>query len=197
MADGRMVLNLEPLPELSEADFVRLCAANPEWRLERTAEGEIIIMPPDGGESGYRGQSIGAQLFAWAAAAGDGAAFGSSTGFRLPNGATRSPDAAWVRGDRLAVLTRDQKRAFLPLSPDLAVEVRSPSDRMPELQAKMEEYLATGAQLGWPIDADARRVHVYRPGQPVVVLESPGVISGDPELPGFVLEMSDIWEPRL
>lgn len=192
--DIDLIVNLYPLPDISEDDFVKLCQVNPELRLERKANGEIVIMPPEGGESGNRGQRIGASLLNWSDADGTGAAFGSSTGFRLPNGATRSPDASWVRLDRLAELTTEEKRAFLPLCPDFVVEVRSPTDRLANLHDKMEEYIASGARLGWLIDPDTQTVHVYRPGRPVERVEQPARLTGDPELPGFVLELGRVWD---
>ena len=193
--DIRLEVDLRPIPDLSEADFVMLCQANPELRLERTAKGEILIMPPEGGESGYRGQTVGSQLFNWAKRDGRGVVFGSSTGFRLPNGATRSPDAAWVLRSRLSLLSPEQKREFLPLCPDVAIEVRSPTDRMPDLREKMDEYIANGMQLGWLIDPDTRTVYVYRPGLPVEQIDHPPRLASDPELPGLVLELGDVWEP--
>lgn len=193
--DMQMEVNLYPLPDLSEDDFFHLCQANSELRFERTAKGEILIMPPEGGESGHGNAVLITAVQNWARIDSTGAAFGSSAGFRLPNGATRAPDAAWVLRRRLAELTAEQKRKFLPLCPDFVIELRSPTDRPRDLQAKMDEYIANGARLGWLIDPDARTVLVYRPGQPVVRLDNPTAISGDPELPGFVLDLGEIWEP--
>ncbi len=194
--DLRLEVDLFPIADLSEADFVALCQANPELRFERGAKGEILIMPPEGGESGHRGQTVGVALALWAERDGRGTTFGSSTGFRLPDGATRSPDAAWVRYSRLAALTPEQRRQFLPLCPDFVIEVRSPSDRLDDLHAKMVEYMANGAELGWLIDPDTRTVHIYRPNEPIDVHEQPTSISGDPELPGFVLPLQGVWVPR-
>jgi len=194
-AESRMVVDLSPVAPLSEADFIALCAANPELRLERGPDGEVVIMSPEGGHSGFRGQAIGAMLYNWAMADGQGVAFGSSTGFQLVDGSIRSPDAAWVRRDRLAGLSADQKQRFLPLAPDLVIEVRSPTDRLPELEAKMNAYAAAGVRLGWLIDPETRIVEVYRPGQPVERREEPASIAADPELPGFVLDLERIWRP--
>jgi Uma2 family endonuclease len=188
-------IDLRPLSEISERDFVALCEANPELRFERTAEGDIIVMSPEGGESGNRSQRIGAQLAVWCESDGTGAVFGSSTGFRFPNGATRSPDAAWVRLSRLATLTPAEKRGFLPLCPDFVIELRSPTDRLAQLEAKMAEYLANGAELGWLIDPDSRTVQVYRPGRDVERLAGMSEMAGAPELPGFVLDLAKVWEP--
>ena len=193
--DLRLEINLQPLAEISEADFVALCAANPELRLERTAEGEIIIMVPEGGESSHDNVLLTTAFQNWANETGTGVVFGSSVGYRLPNGSTRSPDVSWVRRDRLARLTREQKRQFLPLCPDVVIEVRSPSDRMTDLMAKMVEYVANGAMLGWLIDPDSRTVYVYRPGRAVEQLDGPMALSGEPELPGLVLGLGGVWEP--
>jgi Uma2 family endonuclease len=152
-------------------------------------------MPPEGGETGNRSILLGTFLTQWALQDGTGVTFGSSTGFILPNGAMRAPDVAWVRRSRLAALTADQKQKFLPLCPDVVVEIRSPSDRLNALQEKMQEYLDNGARLGWLIDAANRAVYVYRPNQPVERLDNPTTISGEPVLPGFVLDLQTIWEP--
>jgi len=188
-------IDLRPLRSISESDFVALCEANPELRLERTAGGDIIIMAPEGGQSGRASTVLVTALEFWAMRDGSGTVFGSSTGFRLPNGATRSPDVAWVRLSRLAALTLAEKRGFLPLCPDFAIELRSPTDRVPVLQAKMGEYVANGTALGWLIDPEARSVWVYRPERPVEHLDRPARVAGDPEMPGLVMDLGPIWEP--
>ena len=196
-ADGRaLVLHLSPALELSDRQFTALSRQNPELRLERTAEGDVLVMAPTGGETGYRNAGITAQLWTWALRDGQGAAFDSSTGFLLPNGATRSPDAAWVRGTRLRVLTEEQRERFLPLCPDFVLELRSPSDGLAAIQAKMVEYLANGARLGWLIDVPSRRVAIYRPGIAIAHVENPSKLAADPELPGFVLDLAPIWAPQ-
>jgi Uma2 family endonuclease len=134
-------------------------------------------------------------LTQWAWQDGTGVTFGSSGGFILPNGAMRAPDAAWVLRSRLAPLSAEQKQKFLPLCPDFVVEIRSPSGRLSTAQAKMQEYIDNGARLGWLIDPFSCVVYVYRPNQPVERLENPAAISGDPVLPGFVLDLQRIWEP--
>jgi Uma2 family endonuclease len=187
-----------PGPPRKDADwFFDFCQANDWWRFERTSQGDILVMAPAGGESGYREVRALTQLDIWADADGTGRAFSSSTGFTLPNGATRAPDAAWVKTSRLAKLAPKQKKKFIPLCPDFVIEVRSPSDRLARLQEKMEEYRENGAALGWLIDPQARKVHVYRPGQRVEVLDHPKRLSGDPELQGFVLELARIWRPDI
>ena len=190
-----LLLHLRPALELDQAQFAALARQNPELRLERTAEGDVLIMAPTGGETGRRNAGVTAQLWAWAMADGTGVAFDSSTGFVLPNGAIRSPDAAWVPSARLRALTAEQRERFLPLCPDFVVELRSPSDALSATRAKLAEYLANGARLGWLLDLPARRVEIYRPGIPVTMLESPARLAGDPEHPDFELDLRPIWDP--
>lgn len=179
----------------SDEELFEFCARNPELRIERTAEGDLIVMTPAGWASGHRSAEIVAALRDWAARDGTGLASDSSAGYVLPDGAMRSPDASWVLRSRLADLTSEAKERFLPLCPDFVVELRSPSDRLPDLQAKMAEYRDNGARLGWLIDPQERRVHVYRPGRPAEVLDAPAEVSGDPELPELVLDLGPIWAP--
>ena len=190
-----VLVHLRPVVDLSDDQLFELCQINEELRIERTAEGDLVIMPPEGGESSNRDTTFSTLLTLWAWQDGTGVTFGSSGGFILPNGAMRAPDAAWVLRSRLTPLSAEQKRKFLPLCPDFVVEIRSPSDRLSTAQAKMQEYLDNGARLGWLIDPDDRLVYVYRPSQPVERLESPATISGDPVLPGLVLDLQKIWEP--
>jgi Uma2 family endonuclease len=179
---------------LTEEQFLRLCQENPELRLELTAQGELIVMPPTGSETGWRGGKLTQRLANWADIDGNGLVFDSSTGFTLPNGARRSPDAAWVRRERWNAITKEQRRGFAPLCPDFVVELRSPTDSLPVLREKLQEYLDNGAQLGWLIDPLEKRVHIYRPGQSVEILEDPEHVPGDPLLPGFVLPVRELWE---
>ena len=191
------IIHLKPAIDLTEDQFFALCQLNRDLRLERNAEGDIIVMPPTGGETGNRNAEITGQLVIWTKQDGIGAAFDSSTGFKLPNGADRSPDAAWVQKSRLAVLTQEEKEKFLQLCPDFVIELLSPSDELEEIQAKMNEYVENGSRLGWLLDPKSRRVYVYRPGASVVVIEGPEEVSGDPEHPGFVLNLREIWEPNI
>jgi len=178
---------------LTDEQFYQLCADNRELRLELTANRELVIMPPTGGETGRRNTRLTQRLANWAEKDGTGEAFASSTGFNLGNGAKRSPDAAWVRRSRWEALTEAQQEEFIPLCPDFVVELRSRKDRLGTLQAKMEEYIQNGAELGWLIDPSAKRVYVYRPGRPVECLEAPSTLSGEPVLPGFTFNASEIW----
>ena len=185
---------MEPAVTLTQDQFFELCQQNRDMRLERTAKGEIVIMPPSGGESSSQNVSVIAQLFQWAKLKGGGMVFDSSGGFILANGANRSPDSAWISPEQRETLTREQLRKFVPLSPALVVEVMSPSDRLKAMQAKIE-YRDNGVKLGWLIDPSAFQVHVYRPGQPIEVHDKPATLSGEPEMPGFTMDFADVWNP--
>ncbi len=186
---------LEPAICMTEEQFVEFCAQNSELRIERTEEGALEIMPPTFIDTGNRNSGVTADLTNWARLDGSGYAFDSSTGFTLPNGAIRSPDASWVSRSRLEALTEEGRKGFGHICPDFVIEIRSASDRLSTLQAKMQEYIDNGARLGWMIDPIGRRAYVYRPGVAVVVLDRPQTLSGDPELAGFALDLGAIWEP--
>jgi Uma2 family endonuclease len=192
-----LTLRIRPVIELTDDEFFALCQLNRDLRFERTSQGDIIIMPPTGTATGSRNAEITAQLRNWAKQDGTGAAFDSSTGFKLPNGADRSPDAAWIPRSRLATLTAEQKQKFAPLCPDFLIELSSPTDTLTTTQAKMTEYIENGSLLGWLIDPEARQVHVYRPRQAVVIMSEIAEIAADPELPGFVLDLREIWNPKI
>lgn len=178
---------------LSDEQFLQLCQDNEDLRLELTAEGDLIIMAPTGGTTGSRNAKFNARLTVWAEKDGTGLSFDSSTMFCLPNGAKRSPDAAWVSYERWNALTEAEQESVVPLCPDFVLELRSASDSLRYLQAKMQEYISNGAQLGLLIDPKSKQVHVYRPEEPVEALDNPETVSGDPVLPGFALSMKDIW----
>jgi Uma2 family endonuclease len=186
-----LILNLHPAIELTDEQFFQLCQNNRDLRLERTAEGELIIMPPTGWKSGNQNSRLTQRLGNWTEADGTGLAFDSSTGFKLPNGANRSPDASWVTNERLEALNPDPTR-FLPMAPDFVVELRSASDNLKTVQQKMQEYLDNGVRLGWLIDPQNQQVEVYRQGRDVEVLQSPISLSGEDVLPGFVLDLTQI-----
>lgn len=188
-----LVLRLAPAIEVSEDQFFELARINRDLRIERNAKGELIVMPPTGGETGDRNSELNMQLRLWAKRDGGGRTFDSSTGFILPNGAVRSPDTSWVENSRLEALSAEQRERFLPLCPDFVIELLSPSDRLEDLQEKMSEYIENGTRLGWLIDPRERRVHVYRPGAPVRRLDDPEKVSGEAVLPGFALEMGEVW----
>ncbi|TAG86159.1 MAG: Uma2 family endonuclease [Oscillatoriales cyanobacterium] len=178
--------------------FEALALANPDLRLERTTEGELIVNPPTGGESSERNFNITGQLARWCDDNEDlGSGFDSSGGFILPNGANRSPDASWVSRERLEALTPKQRKGFVPLCPDFVVELRSASDSLSTLQTKMREYIDNGARLGWLlgwlIDPQNRRVEIYRQQAEVEILINPTELSGEDVLPGFVLNLRRVW----
>jgi Uma2 family endonuclease len=190
-----VVLHFAPiLQRLRGGDFFRFCQANDRWRLELTKEGDLIIMMAAGSNTGRRNAKLTKLFGIWADEDGTGEYFDSSTGFILPNGAERSPDLAWVRKERWAALSNKQREKFAPLCPDFVVELRSGTDRLKPLQAKMAEYLENGAQLGWLIDPYKRRVYVYRPDAPMQRLDAPETLSGEPDLPGFVLPVAQLWQ---
>jgi len=182
------------LKSVSNDDFFEFCRLNREWRIERTSNGDVILMAPTGGETGGRNFHLTVSFGQWVKSDGTGKGFDSSTGFILPNGATRSPDLAWVRLSRWNALTEKQQKQFPPVCPDFVVELRSESDALSELQAKMEEYMDNGAELGWLIDPIEKKVYVYRRGVEVECLDDPASVSGDPVLAGFVLNPRELWE---
>jgi Uma2 family endonuclease len=186
-------LNLNPIIRLSDDQFYALCANNPELKLERTAAGDLVIMSPTGGETGKRNSNLNFELALWNRQTKLGVVFDSSTGFKLPNGADRSPDAAWIPQARWDALTPEQRRRFLPLCPDFVIELLSPSDTWEDLQIKMAEYQANGARLGWLIDPEIKRVAIYRSMPPVEVQQRPVTLSGENVLPGFRLNLNNIW----
>ncbi len=192
-----VVVRTRPAADLTADEFFDLCQLNTDLRFERTAQGDILIMPPTGGVTSARNSRLVQQLVQWADRDGTGVVFDSSGGFNLPDGATRAPDVAWVRRSRLAALSAQQKEKFLPLCPDFVIELCSPSEPVKNAQAKMDEYIANGAQLGWLIDPAERRVYVYRPGTPVECFTSLTSIAGDPTLPALVVDPGRIWDPGI
>jgi Uma2 family endonuclease len=183
------------LKDMTEEEFYEFCSLNEDYRIERTAQGDILVMPPAGFETGDQNAELTEQLRRWARRDARGVASDSSTGFQLPNGAIRSPDAAWVLKSRLAKLTREQRRRFAPLCPDFVVELTSPSDRLSKVQEKMREWMENGAQLGWIIHADGEEVHIYR-SSGIEILKRPDQVSGEGPVEGFVLELAEFWEPN-
>ncbi len=193
---GMSALNFAPLikDKVGDEEYEALCRLNPEWRIEMTADGEIIIMPPTHSETGRRNFNLAGQFFVWTQQDKTGQGFDSSTGFTLPNGAKRAPDLSWIRLERWNILSADEKNSFAPICPDFVVELRSSTDSLKALQTKMQEYIECGAQLGWLINPFERKVYVYRPNAAVEVLDNPQSISGEPKLKDFTLEMKTIWE---
>ncbi len=188
-----VVVHTRPAINMDDEQFFQFCQVNRDLQIERTPEGDILIMAPEGLSSGHGSAELVALFNQWAKRDGTGQVFGPSTGFILPNGAIRAPDVAWVRNQRLEALTEAQWHRFAPLCPDFVLELRSPSDTLRRLQQKMVEYRDNGAQLGWLLDPVSKQVHVYRPGAAIEVLDNPASLSGEPLLPGFVLDVSQIW----
>jgi Uma2 family endonuclease len=179
---------------LTDDQFYQLCRNNPDIKFERNAKGEIIIMPPTGGETGKYNAGITADFVFWNRQAKLGEVFDSSTCFKLPNGADRSPDVSWIEQKRWDALTPQQKEKFPPIAPDFVLELMSPTDTLKETQSKLQEYLDNGVRLGWLINRKTQRVEIYRQGQEVEVLTSPAALSGEEVLPGFVLNLQTIWQ---
>jgi len=188
-----LVLRLEPVLHLSDDQLLALCEINHELWIERNARGELLLMPPAGSETGQEEGEITRQLGNWAKRDGSGVAFGPSAGFRLPNTAVRAADAAWVRRSRWEAVPPEERKKFAPLCPDFVIELRSPSDRLRDLQDKMDEWIANGARLGWLLDPEPRHVYVYRSGESIEHLDDPPTLSGDPLMPGFVLDLREVW----
>ena len=189
-----IVLKLSPLIELTDTQFAEFCELNRDLRIELTTTGELEIMAPAFSQTSNRNLKITTQLEIWTKSDSAGIAFDSSAGFTLPNGAVRSPDASWISRSRLEALTPEQRSGFYNICPDFVVELRSDTDRLSVLQAKMQEYIANGARLGWLIDPQFRNVYTYRPDSQVQTLENPETISADPIPPGFTLDLKEIWE---
>ena len=178
---------------LTDEQFFQLCQNNPDVRFERTASGELIIMPPTGSITGNKNSDLNYQLTAWNRKYKLGKTLDSSSGFKLPNGAERSPDASWVKIERWDALTEEEQERFAPLCPDFVVELMSPSDTLEKTRAKMKEYMENGASLGWLINRKLLQIEIYRQNQEVEILESPQTVSGEDVLPGFVLDLAEIW----
>jgi Uma2 family endonuclease len=194
----------EPVPGLtvrrqnrekfSDDEYWAFCAANPNLRIERTAEGEITIVPPAGGEADFQSLEVGAQLHQWAVIDARGKVFGTSVQFLLPDSSGLSPDAAWVSNEALARLTKAERKKFLRLAPEFVVEVMSPSDSLRAAKAKMEQWISNGVQLGWLIDGDHKTVHVYRKGRAAKTRRNMAELAGEGPVRGFILKLERIWE---
>jgi Uma2 family endonuclease len=182
------------LKQMSDEEFFDFCQRNRDWRIERSKEGGIIILPPTSGKIGGINFDITGRFGVWAEQDGSGKGFDSSTGFKLPNGATRSPDLAWVRNERWNSLSEQEQMEFAPLCPDFVVELRSATDSLRRLQDKMEEYMENGAELGWLIDPSERKVYIYRKLSDVEILDDPQTVSGEPTLHGFALDVRTLWD---
>jgi Uma2 family endonuclease len=188
-----IVLNIPAIAKFSNEQFYQLCQANRDLRFELTATGELIVMPPTGGSTGKRNSDINFELALWNRQTNLGIVFDSSTGFKLPNGANRSPDAAWIPIEKWNVLTPKQQDKFLPLCPDFVIELRSSTDALKTLQDKMQEYIDNGTRLGWLINPQEKQVEIYHQGKEKEILNHPLNLSGEKVLSGFVLNLQLIW----
>jgi Uma2 family endonuclease len=186
-------LNLDAAIELTDDQFYKLCRNNPDLKFERNTHGKLIIMPPTGGETGRRNTNLIIDVGNWNRKTQLGQVFDSSTCFKLPNGADRSPDVSWIRQDRWDALTPEQKEKFPPICPDFVIELMSPSDTLKTVQTKMQEYIDNGLQLGWLLNRKDRQVEIYRPEQTVEIPRSPISLAGEAILPGFILDLELIW----
>ena len=185
-----ITLDLKPITQLTHEQFYELCMANKDVPMERSPTGELIIMTPLGGLSGNREADYITDLCLWNRQTGLGAVFSSSTVFNLPGGGDRSPDAAWIKLERWDSLTPEQQEKFPPICPDFVIELRSRTDRLKPLQAKMQEYLGSGLRLGWLINPQDQQVEIYRLGQDVEILAYPATLSGEDVLPEFILTVT-------
>ncbi|MFN6560564.1 MAG: Uma2 family endonuclease [Nostoc sp. ChiSLP01] len=194
MFSSPLVLQIPSSMQMTDEQFFEFCQVNRDLRIERNKFGELVIMPPTGSETGNREGNIFGQLWVWSEQDGTGITFSSSTGFKLSTGAERSPDASWIKLERWNSLSSEQQQKFAPICPDFVVELKSPSDNLQTLKEKMEEYMnEPGIQLSWLIDRKQRKVYIYRPGLSEECLDNPASVSGDPILPGFILNMSKVW----
>ncbi|MBA3920445.1 MAG: Uma2 family endonuclease [Nostocaceae cyanobacterium] len=188
-----ITVNFNSIIDLTDEQFYQLCRKNPDLKFERNAQGQMIIMPPTGGETGNYNSEINADFVIWNRQTKLGVCFDSSTCFKLPDGADRSPDVAWIKQERWDALTPQQKQKFPPIAPDFVLELMSPSDTLKDTQNKMQEYMDNQVKLGWLINRRSRQVEIYRQGQPVEILTSPIILSGEDILPGFILNLQNIW----
>ncbi|MBZ8180196.1 Uma2 family endonuclease [Oscillatoria salina] len=188
-----VTIDFNPIIKISDEQFYQLCRANPELKFERNADGEIIIMSPTGGETGNWNAELTIEFGIWNRQTKLGKVFDSSTCFKLPNNANRSPDVAWIKQDRWDALTDSQKEKFPPIAPDFVLELMSPNDILKVTQDKMKEYLKNQVKLGWLLNPKTRKVEIYRLGKAVEILDDPAEISGENVLPGFVLRLAVIW----
>lgn len=188
-----ITINFNNIIKLTDNQFYQLCQDNPDIKFERNQWGELIIMPPTGGETGNRNSEMNAEFVIWNRQTKLGKVFDSSTCFKLPNNSERSPDVSWIQIDRWNSLSQEQQEKFPPIAPDFVLELMSPSDRLKDTQEKMQEYMAAGVKLGWLLNRKTRRVEIYRQGKEVEVLDSPKSLSGEDVLPGFVLDLSIAW----
>ena len=187
------ILKLPPTVSMSTDQFYDLCRANEDWKLERTAQGDLIVMAPTGGETGVRNSNLNLQLGIWNEKSQLGLVFDSSTGFHLPDGSDRSPDVAWVAQERWDALTPQDREKFPPLAPDFVIELMSPSDNLNDARDKMKNYIDNGVRLGWLLNRDSQKVEIYKPTTKLEILNRPIELLGGSVLPGFALNLRNFW----
>lgn len=188
-----MVLKFHPVINMTDEQLFDFCQLNKDFRIERKANGEIIIDFLTDSENDQRNFELIGQLGLWTKLDATGVGFGSSGGFTLPSGAVRSPDAAWIKKTDWEAIPQDKRKKFAPVCPEFVVELRSESDGLKVLQDKMEEYINNGTKLGWLIDRKERKVYIYRSDNQVEELDNPSTLNGEEILSGFVLDLSSIW----
>ncbi|MCC3592614.1 Uma2 family endonuclease [Microcoleus sp. PH2017_28_MFU_U_A] len=188
-----VTINFNAIAQINDDQFYQLCRQNPEVKFERNAQGEITVMSPTGGETGNSNAEINADFVIWNRRTKLGVCFDSSTCFKLPSGANRSPDVSWIKQERWDALTPEEKQKFPPIAPDFVLELMSPTDSLKDAQDKMQEYMENQVKLGWLINRKTRRVEIYREGQEKEIIECPAELSGEHILPGFVLNLRSLW----
>lgn len=188
-----MVLEMLPNMIMTDDQFFDFCQLNRHFRIERNQIGDLFIMSPTDSETGQRNFNLIGELGIWTKQDGTGVGFGSSGGFTLPNGAVRSPDAAWIKRTKWEIIPAEKRKKFAPICPEFIVELRSENDNLSTLKEKMQEYIDNGAQLAWLIDRKQRQVFIYRPNCGIEELDNPQTLTGEDILPGFVLDLSEIW----
>jgi len=194
LAGMPLPLRFRPETPMSDEELMRFCAANDALRVERDANGEILVMTPAGGRTGKKNSDLIIDLGIWARADGRGFVFESNTGFTLPDGSMRSSDVAWIERTRWDALSEEDQERYSPICPDFIIELRSQSDSLPELEEKMEQWIANGAKLAWLIDPERQVVAVYRPGDQPEVHHHPTSVQGSGPVAGFELAMTRIWD---
>lgn len=188
-----ITVNFDSIISFSDEQFLKLCQKNPDTRFERNAKGEIIIMPPTGGETGKNNTELIGQFWLWNRTKKLGVVFDSSTGYKLENTAIRSPDVSWLKIERWQLLTAQQRKKYLPIAPDFVLELISPSDNLKETRAKMQEYIDNGVRLGWLINPETQQIEIYKSGKEVEILKAPQTLSEPEILPDFILNLQTIW----